>query len=294
MKVAVLPAFNEEIAIGSVVLKARKHVDRVIVIDDGSTDATAYIADLAGAEIIKHEKNLGKGAAIETGFKRARELNASLLVLLDADGQHDADEIPALIEPIIKNEADIVVGSRFIRRHKNIPRYRILGQKILTFITNIISGRNITDSQSGFRAFNKKAIEAMRFEERGIGIESYIQIKAGELDLRITEVPISCIYGKDTSTYNPLHHGLSVITSIVRYISQQRPLTFFGIPGVLSLLTGIYIGASVIYKFNMTRAVPIGSALLTAIFILAGLFSLFTGIILYSIGSYIARIERKE
>ncbi len=100
-----------------------------------------------------------------------------------------------------------------------------------------------------------------------------------------------CSYEGGTSTYGPLHHGLEVLASIVRYVSQRHPLTFFGVPGVLSLLYGLYLGVTVIYKFNMSRMLPMGTALLTAILILAGIFSLFTGIILYSVGNQIARLR---
>jgi len=213
--------------------------------------------------------------------------------LLDADGQHNPDEIPALTGPIQRGEADIVVGSRFLEERSNVPAYRRIGQEILTASTNITSGYKLTDSQSGFRAFGKKAINALKLEESSVGIESEMQLRAKELNLKIAEVPISCSYGADTSTYGPVYHGLTVLASIIRYVSQDRPLTFFGIPGAVSLLIGIYLGVDVIYKFNMNNVLPTGTALLTAIFILAGIFSLFTGIILYTIGNQISKLKKE-
>ncbi|MFQ6052521.1 MAG: glycosyltransferase family 2 protein, partial [Candidatus Hydrothermarchaeota archaeon] len=137
MIVAALPAYNEEIAIGSVILRARKHADKVIVVDDGSEDNTAEIAELAGAIVFKHERNMGYGAAIRSCFRKARELNADILVTIDADGQHDPSEIPKLIEPIQKGEADVVIGSRFLSKQKYpIPLYRLLGMKVLDKTTN--------------------------------------------------------------------------------------------------------------------------------------------------------------
>jgi len=292
MIIAALPAYNEELAIGSVVLRTKKHVDTVVVIDDGSADATGEIARLAGAEVVRHETNLGKGAAISTAFEKARESGAEILVLLDSDGQHNPDEIPVLVKPIQEGEADIVIGSRFLKGKCDVPGYRRLGQEVLTATTNLASGHRLTDSQSGFRAFSKKAIEVLRFDERGIGVESEMQLKAGESELRLLEVPVSCSYEGDTSTYGPLHHGLEVLASIVRYVSQRHPLTFFSLPGVLLLLIGLYEGMVVLQRFSAYGALPTGTALLTAIFLLTGVFSLFTGIILYNIGNQIARLRR--
>jgi glycosyltransferase involved in cell wall biosynthesis len=292
MKIAAIPAFNEELAIGSVVLRTRRHVDKVIVIDDGSTDLTAEVAQLAGAEVVSHGKNLGKGAAIKTAFEKAKEYGADCLVLLDGDGQHSPEEIPEILKPLSEGDGDVVIGSRFMDRKSRVPKYRRVGQEVLTAATNLASGRRLTDTQSGFRAFNRRAIETLKFTETGIGIESEMQLSAGETDLGFLEVPISCSYEGETSTYGPLYHGLEVLASIVRYISQRRPLTFFGIPGVISIFIGLYLGYIVLYKFNLNRILPTGTALLTAIFILGGTFSLFTGIILYNIGNQIAKLEK--
>jgi glycosyltransferase involved in cell wall biosynthesis len=112
--VAVIPAYNEERFIGSVVLRARQYADTVIVVDDGSTDATGEIAAAAGVIVVRHESNRGKGAALNTGFHRARALGAAAVVTLDGDGQHRGDELAVLAEPVLSGQADIVVGSRFL------------------------------------------------------------------------------------------------------------------------------------------------------------------------------------
>jgi hypothetical protein len=119
-----------------------------------------------------------------------------------------------------------------------------------------------------------------------------MQLQAKDADLMIAEVPISCSYNGKTSTHDPFHHGIAVLASIVRYVSQRHPLSFFGIPGFLSVLTGIFLGARVLYMFNSFGSLPTGTALLAVIFILAGIFSLFTGIILFNMSIQIARIKK--
>ena len=159
---AILPAFNEEISIGSVVIRTKCYADRVIVVDDGSTDHTAEVAELAGAEVIRHPENRGKGAALKTGF--ASLDGEMVIVTIDTDGQHDPSDIPKLVEPILKGEADMVNGSRYINGNKkDTPFYRRLGQIVLDNATRLNSGLNITDSQSGFRAFASYTKDIFRF-----------------------------------------------------------------------------------------------------------------------------------
>src|SRR5512145_2292085 len=192
MIIAAIPAYNEEIALGSVILRAKKHVDSVIVVDDGSADATSAIAALAGADVIRHDRNQGKGVALKHAFLRAKELDADILVLLDADGQHNPDEIPTLLAPIQNTEADMVIGSRFLGVKNEIPAYRRAGQSVLNYMTNKVSHSDVTDSQSGFRAFSKTAIRSLALDEHGMGIESFMQRAAHDQNLRVAEVPITC------------------------------------------------------------------------------------------------------
>lgn len=214
MIVAALPAYNAEVSIKDVILNTKRYVDKVIVIDDGSKDETANIAESAGALVIKHEKNLGKGAAIKTLFERAKTLDVDVLVLLDADGQHNPEEIPNVIKPILENEGEIVIGSRFIEGKCDVPKYRRFGQEVLTIATNITSNIKVTDSQSGFRAFSKKSLD-LDLIENGFSTESEIIVLAARKGLKIVEVPISCRYDVDGSTLNPLVHGFSVFSRIV-------------------------------------------------------------------------------
>ncbi len=229
--IAALPAYNEEEYIGSMVVSTLPYVDEVIVVDDGSSDRTAKIALLAGARVIKHEVNMGKGKAIQTILKEAKKIDADILVLIDADCQHNPDEVPLLLEPIKRGEADIVNGSRFLTKNSKIPIYRKIGQHILTLSTNISAGTYLTDSQNGFRALSKKVIHSIELMESGMGVESEMIHRVNESNFRIKEVPISCRYDVNGSTFNLVSHGLSVIGAIINQLQRKHPLLYFGLPG---------------------------------------------------------------
>jgi glycosyltransferase involved in cell wall biosynthesis len=220
--IAVVPAFNEEAAIRSVITRTQKHVDMVIVVDDGSSDKTIEIARSVGAFVIRHVKNKGYGAALKTCFEAARKVNADWMVIIDGDGQHDPDEIPIVLAPIISGEADIVVGSRFInKKQNNVPIYRKLGIKILNFVTRLV-GPEVLDSQSGFRAYSRSAISIIDPTESGMGAGSEILIQGYENGLRIKEVPATCNYQVKGSTGNPVFHGLRVLSSLIRLANKKR------------------------------------------------------------------------
>ena len=278
-----IPAYNEARYIGSVVLQARQYVDEVIVVDDGSTDNTAGVAELAGSTVIRHAANRGKGAAIQSILAEARKRKTDILVLLDADSQHDPNEIPALIRPISES-FDLVIGSREAQKDKT-PRYRRIGQKVLLRSTRFASKTNISDSESGFRALSPKAINELELKENGFAIESEMITRAADKNLKITEVPISNIYTMDGSTLNPLRHGIEVISRITVMISQKRPLFFFGLAGGILLVAGLIIGLRVLHIATTTGQVALGTTVLTTLFIVAGILSIFTGIILNALSS---------
>ncbi len=290
MLAAIIPAYNEERFIGSVVIKVRKFADTVIVVDDGSTDSTAEIAHTAGAVVIVHERNRGKGAALNSGFQKARELDADIVTVLDGDGQHRAEEIPSLIQPVLDGRADMVVGSRFLRIHNRAPLYRQIGQRIVTFLTNLTSGVRSTDSWSGFRAFSRKAVEAMQFREGGWGADPEFQFQARELHLRVAEVPIGTIYAEE-SKRNPLAHGMKTVNAILRLVGQHRPLLFFGVSGGLVLLAGLACGAWVVDSYNKGHVLAVGIALISVLLSVIGTLSLFTGIMLHSIRGFMTDLQ---
>lgn len=280
--IAVIPAYNEERFIGSVVIRARQHVDRVIVVDDGSTDATGAIAAAAGALVLRHEPNQGKGAALNTGFQKARDLDAEAVVLLDGDGQHLPEDIPRVVQPVLDGQADMVVGSRYLGLESDIPAYRRLGQRVVTTMTNTCSGVPCTDSWSGYRAFSRRALHSVFFGESGWGVDPEFQFQAREHGLEVIEVPIVAVY-EEQAKRNPFAHGFKTVNAILRMVSQHRPLLYFGVTGFLLLGAGLVAGLWVVERFNTVRVLPTGIALISVLLIIIGMLSLFTGIILHSI-----------
>ncbi|MFW6041325.1 MAG: glycosyltransferase family 2 protein [Thermoplasmatota archaeon] len=288
-----IPAYNEENTIASVVLKAKKYADEVVVVDDGSIDETVELAREAGARVIKHEKNKGYGASLRTLIHYAREKDTGVLVLLDGDGQHPEHEIPNLTEKIVKGEADVTIGSRFLDPEdtKSIPLYRRFGIKLLTRLsTNNMSYtdsngdvKRITDGQSGFRAFSRRALEKVNPKEIGMGASAEILMEAQRAGLYIEEIPISVSYEGDTSTENPIRHGLGVIGSIIRYTETKHSLLSFGVPGLIAFLLGVFLGIRTILIYNNTGIWPIGHVFATVLLFFGGLALGMTGLILHAI-----------
>jgi glycosyltransferase involved in cell wall biosynthesis len=295
MKVALIPALNEEDTIGSVVLGTQKHVDKIIVIDDGSTDKTAEIVRLAGAEVAQHAKNEGKGIALKTGFKVAKKYNADVVVCIDADGQHNPDDIPEMIAPILSGEAEMVIGSRYINKEhkKDIPKYRRLGLWILTKTINFGSEVKTTDSQCGFRAFSGDILDRFIFSEKGLSVESEMLEDAIDNDISIAEVPISAKYeGLDTSTEKPGKHGFGVLNFTIRAVRERHPLLFFGVSGAILLILGLILGVFCLDCFFSNGFIPFGPALAASVLILLGTLGVFAGLILNSISGMIQGLAR--
>ena len=290
--VAAIPAYNEEKTIARIILLARRHVDRVVVCDDGSMDLTASLAEELGADVIKHGKNLGKGAAFKSLFGRALELDADVVVTLDADGQHDPGEIPHLVKPVLSGDADVVVGSRFLGGKNEMPLYRRLGSRVLNGLVNRFGEEKVSDTQSGFRAYNRKALLEIDVTARGIGVDSEILMKAYGNDVKIKEVPISCRFkGVEGSTYNPLRHGIDVVTSIIKYASERKPLLTFGLPGTAILFAGLLLLIYVLQIYFSTKEFALGYMLTSMIAITTGVFAVFTAIILHAISTLKERVH---
>jgi glycosyltransferase involved in cell wall biosynthesis len=290
MKIVIgVPAYNEEKNIASLLIKLKKISQDIIVCNDGSNDLTGKIAKELGATVIEHEKNLGYGSAIKSIFLKAHEINADILVTFDADGQHRIEDINVILEPIKNNIADIVIGSRFLNNNQEIPKYREIGIKAITKLTNVTGGTKITDSQSGFRAYSKKILDKIIPQESGMGISTEILIKAQKADFKITEVPITILYEGDTSTHNPISHGSSVILSTLKYVAIERPLVFYGIPGIIFLLIGLAFGVWTIQIYSEEGQVITNIALIGVGGVIMGTILMLTATILYSIVSVVKR-----
>ncbi|MEW6587890.1 MAG: glycosyltransferase family 2 protein [Thermoproteota archaeon] len=278
-----IPAYNEEKHIGPLILKLKKITKNIIVCNDGSSDMTAEIAEKLGAIVINHPKNLGYGAGVRSIFLKAREIGADVLVTFDADGQHRVEDITAVIEPILKNQADIVIGSRFNEEGESyVPPYRKIGIKALTKLSNLSTGKKISDAQSGFRAYSRKVLDAITPSEYGMGASTEILIKASKHGFSIVEVPITILYDKDSSTHNPVSHGASVFMSIVKFTSIERPLKFYGIPGIIFLTIGLIFTVWAIQEYAISHDLITNLTLIAVGTILIGAILTVTAIILYS------------
>jgi glycosyltransferase involved in cell wall biosynthesis len=282
-----IPAFNEEQNIGKIIITLKKITKDIIVCDDGSSDLTREIAEGLGAKVISHTKNMGYGEAIKSIFNEAKKKESDILVTFDADGQHRPEDIMSITKPIIDQQAEVVIGSRFLKNETNMPKYREIGVKILTKVTNMSIKENLTDSQSGLRAYQKKVLQNISLTDSGMGISTEILIKSHQKEFRIVEVPIQILYGKNTSTHNPVSHGTSVLLSTIKYTSIQHPLKFYGIPAVIFLLVGM---SFMIWTFQIyaeeTRVITnivlvgIGTLLLGAVLMISA-------ILLYSLVSVV-------
>lgn len=283
-----IPAFNEEKNIAVLIIQLKKVADKIIVCNDGSTDLTSKIAEELGATVINHEKNLGYGAAIRSIFLKSRDLSGDILVTFDADGQHRVEDINKVINPIINEESDLVIGSRFLdESEKEVPRYRKVGIKIITKITNATIKKQLTDSQSGFRAYSKKVLDELNPSELGMGISTEILIKASARNFRISEVPIKITYNDDTSTHNPISHGSSVLLSTIKFTSIEHPLKFYGVPSVILFAIGL-----VLTYYSVEYYVEIGRlntnlTLISAGVMLTAIVLSVAGILLYSLISVV-------
>ena len=217
--VAVIPCFNEQKTITDIVTRAIQYVDRVIVADDGSTDGTSLAAQKEGVSVVRSISRRGFGGNVVMGISVASSEKADIVVTLDGDGQNNPDEIPQVVELVLRGEADLVIGSRFKNEYTG-AFYRKLGICIITWLYNIGHKQKITDGQSCFRAYSRQLLEAVDTKEWGFAFSTEILIKARKQGFRIKEAPISCIYHKEfsrNSSMNPIKQGLMVAVSTIKW-----------------------------------------------------------------------------
>ena len=288
MKIIIgIPAFNEEKNIGAIVAKLKEKYDHVIVCDDGSCDMTETIASSLGAIVVRHPKNLGYGAAIKTIFNESKKIGGDVLVTFDADGQHQISEIDSVLSPLIENKADIVIGSRFLGSTKNLPKYRKIGIKTITGLTNTMTGTNLSDAQSGFRAYSKNVLNEIFLTDSGMGISTEILIKSSNKNLKISEVPITISYENNSHSKEPISHGASVIISTIKHVAMERPLLYYGVTGLCFLLIGLIFGGWTIQIYSESGSVTTNIALVGIGGVILGTILLITATILYSIANVV-------
>ncbi len=288
MKITVgIPAYNEEKNIAKIIVDLKKVADQILVCNDGSTDSTAEIAESLGAIVIKHPKNLGYGSAIRSIFLKSREINAEVLVTIDADGQHKIEDVKKVVKPIVDGQADISIGSRFLEEGDNAPKYRKLGINIITKVTNSSLSEKITDAQSGFRAYNNKVLQSLTPSDSGMGISTEILIKSSNLGLKIAEVPTEIQYEGETSSQNPVSHGTGVLMSTLKYISIERPLVFYGIPSFIFFIIGLTFTFFAAQYYAEIGRLNTNLTLIAGGSLLIGVILIVTTILLYSLVSVV-------
>ena len=275
MKLVVLvPAFNEEENIEKTIRSIPQKIIgidevKILVIDDGSTDKTMDKAMNGGAyRVVSHTTNTGVGAAFMTGIRNAISMNADIVVAVDADSQFDSNQIPELISPILNNQADVVIGSRFKEgKPKNIPRIKYLGNKIFTRIVSNLVQQKFTDTQTGFRAYSKKALLNVSV------VNDFTYTQEVLIDLKfkgmqITEVPISVKYDdkrKSRVVKNIFSYSSKVLAIITRTLVFHRPMFSF------TILAGVFCGGGILAKLLTSSGIfYVNQSLSTGIIILAG------------------------
>ncbi len=292
-----MPMFNEEETIGTVVTLSKDHVDTVICVDDGSSDASASVARDCGAVVHLHRINQGYGGALKTLFHLARERNATALVLLDSDGQHDPADIPKLLEPILRDDADVVIGSRFLEgvQSDEMPTYRRLGIKVITAASNLSSDLHVSDTQSGFRAFGRRALDRLRFDSDGMELSLEILEDAKEKDLRLVEVPIVVRYDVPKgSRFTALSHGFTVFSYALLSLSQKKPMLVFGLPGMGFLAAGTAFGMRAVNEVSRYTNIEVSPGVTSVWAGLLGISLIFTGLVLQGARGLLRRLIVRE
>ena len=220
MVTAIVPAYNAEKTISQLIKRASKFCDRIIVVDDGSKDKTFPRAkSTRKAQVIRLPINMGKAHALRVGLSQCRD---NKVVFIDSDLQHLPEEIPDLLKKLKKNSCDICIGSRRLGKHDKMPFHRRASNRIVTLLTNLLTGYRVTDAQSGFRAFGPKALKRLTWKGTNYDIEVENLIEASQKKLKVCEVPISTIYSGQVSYIHSLRHTVGLVKIVLRTIFSRQ------------------------------------------------------------------------
>ncbi|ODS40514.1 MAG: glycosyl transferase family 2 [Candidatus Altiarchaeales archaeon WOR_SM1_79] len=264
MKVVVtVPAYNEEANIGGVIKEIPRNIDGVdcvdvLVVDDGSTDSTVQTAEDAKADnIVCFKQNMGLSQAFKKGLETALEMDADIIVNIDADGQYNGREIPKLIKPILDDKADMVLGIRSIDELDHMPMQKKIGNKIATFVTRFVSGFPVSDAQTGFRAFSREAALKLNILSEHTYVQETI-IQAVNKGLKIVEVPIEFRRrdGRSRLISNIFGYAAGAGMTIIRTYRDHKPLKVFIIIGGFIFIIGFLFGIGILIEFIKTGFVP--------------------------------------
>jgi glycosyltransferase involved in cell wall biosynthesis len=218
------------------------------------------------------------------------------MIVLDGDGQHNPSDIPRLVKPVIDGQADVVIGSRFMdgEAKADMPRYRRFGIGVVNRAWKIASGEEVTDTQCGFRAYSRDAVEKMEIKETNMSASLEILNQAGAKNLRVVEVPVSVNYHGNSSSTEPGRHGMELINYVVRKLREEHPLLIFGGTGIALAFAGLVFGVVALNSYFDTRYLPFGPTVLSGALLYLGTLMVFGGLILNSIQTLANRIEGRK
>jgi glycosyltransferase involved in cell wall biosynthesis len=293
-RVAVLiPCYNEELTVGTVVRQFRAELPGagIYVFDNNSIDRTSEEARVAGA-IVMRERRQGKGYVVQSMFQR---VDADIYVMVDGDATYNTAAVHALIQPVLKQEAEMVVGSRLHSDSKSeFKKFNRFGNRILLGVLNSVFHVRLTDILSGYRAFSREFVKNIPIFAGGFQIEAELTIKALERGYRIQEIPIDLNSRPDGSfsKIRHVHDGMLILQMIVSLFRDYKPLTFFGSLGLLAMAAGLVLGVPVISEFLRTGLVPrLPSAVLAVGLVLAGMLTIAVGLILHTTARRFQELE---
>lgn len=279
--IAIIPAYNEEKNIENIISQTKKYVDHILVINDGSTDKTRELAKKAGAEVFSHKKNQGLGITIRTGYLLALNMEYDIVVQIDADGQYNPSEIPALVRPILEDDADMVLGSRLENLMYKMPRIKKMGNKAFTWVLRKMTHEDIKDGQTGFRAIRRDVLETALPSSKFSYTQEMI-IRVAKEGWRIKSVPIHFYPRYDDKSRlfgSSLAFAFRGWVIILRTIRDYHPLSFFGFPGLLLGLSGFIVCLYVLAMYLMTGLVSpkMPTLILGVLLLLSGIQLFFAG-----------------